>query len=66
MTPAISQSQNQWDQIDDFKWLKAERSPHFNILSEDQRVAEEVWKDKVAGGQDMKVEDILDAAGIRR
>lgn len=30
---------NQWDQIDDFKWLKAEQSPNWSILPEGERVA---------------------------
>ncbi|KAL1654359.1 hypothetical protein SLS61_002959 [Didymella pomorum] len=29
--------QNQWDQIDDFKWLKAEQSPNWSILPEGER-----------------------------
>ncbi|KAJ4313999.1 hypothetical protein N0V94_006683 [Neodidymelliopsis sp. IMI 364377] len=28
---------NQWDQIDDFKWLKAEQSPNWRILPEAER-----------------------------
>ena len=28
---------NQWDQIDDFKWLKAEQSPNWSILPEAER-----------------------------
>ena len=31
--------QNQWDQIDDFKWLKAEQSPNRCILPEGERAA---------------------------
>lgn len=34
--------QNQWDQIDDFKWLKAEQSPNWSILPEGERAAPEV------------------------
>jgi hypothetical protein len=62
----VSQSTNQWDQIDDFKWLKAEPSPHFSILPEEQRVTDEVWKDKVSGGQDMSLDDVLITVGVRR
>ncbi|KZM22582.1 uncharacterized protein EKO05_0009573 [Ascochyta rabiei] len=29
---------NQWDQIDDFKWLKAEQSPNWSILPEEERM----------------------------
>lgn len=43
-----AQVANQWDQIDDFKWLKAEPSPNFCLLPEAQRVGEDVWRDQVA------------------
>jgi hypothetical protein len=65
MTPAISQSLNQWDQIDDFKWLKAEPSPHFSILPEAQRVSQEAWADKVPGENGIGLVDFLQAVGIR-
>ncbi|KAG9192346.1 hypothetical protein G6011_11080 [Alternaria panax] len=63
-TPEIEQSANQWDQIDDFKWLKAEPSPHFNILPVAERVAEEVWREKVSGN-DGSLDDALRAVGVR-
>ena len=65
MTVETRQSVNQWDQIDDFKWLKAEPSPHFSILPEPQRVGDEVWRDKVQGGQDVSLSDILQAVNVR-
>ena len=52
MTPANRQSVNQWDQIDDFKWLKAEPSPHFSILPALERIGEDVWKVVMAGKED--------------
>ncbi|KAB2102676.1 hypothetical protein AG0111_0g9384 [Alternaria gaisen] len=51
-TPEIEQSANQWNQIDDFKWLKAEPSPHFNILPAAERVSEEVWSGKIPGNDE--------------
>ena len=30
---------NQWDQVDDFMWLRAEQSPNWGILPEGERVA---------------------------
>lgn len=33
----MRQMKNQWDQIDDFKWLKAEKSPNWSIISEEER-----------------------------
>ncbi|KAG9385994.1 tubulin-specific chaperone [Pyrenophora tritici-repentis] len=61
----MAQSDNQWDQIDDFKWLKAEPSPHFTILPKGERVADEVWRDKVHSGDDVGLHDILKAVGVR-
>lgn len=29
---------NQWDQVDDFGWLKVERSPNWSVLPEAERV----------------------------
>lgn len=60
------QTTNQWDQIDDFKWLKAEPSPHFSILPESDRVKDDVWRDKVPGGHDVSLNDILKAVHTRQ
>jgi hypothetical protein len=65
-TPVISQTANQWDQIDDFKWLKAEPSPHFSILPEDQRVPDEVWKEQVSGARGTSLDDVLTVVGVQR
>lgn len=29
---------NMWDQVDDFGWLKAEKSPNWGVLPEGERV----------------------------
>ncbi|KAH6859858.1 hypothetical protein AA0119_g4163 [Alternaria tenuissima] len=63
-TLEIEQSANQWNQIDDFKWLKAEPSPHFNILPAAERVSEEVWSRKIPGN-DESLDGTLQAVGIR-
>ncbi|KAF1843758.1 tubulin-specific chaperone c [Cucurbitaria berberidis CBS 394.84] len=65
MTPETLQSPNQWDQIDDFKWLKAEPSPHFTILPEAQRVQDTVWRDVVPGEHEVSLDDILKAVIVR-
>jgi hypothetical protein len=62
--PRSDHATNQWDQIDDFKWLKAEPSPNFCILAEAQTLGEEVWRDKVQGGEDGDLEDILRAVKL--
>ncbi|KAF1920606.1 tubulin binding cofactor C-domain-containing protein [Ampelomyces quisqualis] len=67
MPPALSslataQAVNHWDQIDDFKWLKAEASPNFSLLNESRRIREEVWKE-VLESEDL--EEVLRVVGIR-
>ncbi|KAH6873099.1 tubulin folding cofactor C [Alternaria rosae] len=64
-TPEIEQSQNQWDQIDDFKWLKAEPSPHFNLLPEAERISEDAWNEKLPGGENESPDDTLKAFDVR-
>ncbi|KAF2641236.1 hypothetical protein P280DRAFT_468890 [Massarina eburnea CBS 473.64] len=64
LTDEIEASQNQWNQIDDFKWLKAEPSPHYNLMTEGDRVKEEVWKDTVPGGHSVSLDDILRGVGV--
>lgn len=58
-TDAIAELPNQWDQIDDFKWLKAGPSPNFSILAEDKRVGEDVWR-KVSAAGEGDLDDLLD------
>ena len=55
---------NQWDQVDDFKWLKAEHSPNWSILPSEERLEEEVWTTVVPGGPGVGLEDILKKVGI--
>ncbi|KAH8791530.1 tubulin-specific chaperone-like protein c [Hyaloscypha finlandica] len=56
--------QNQWDQVDDFKWLKSEHSPNWNLLPEEKRLQEEIWTTVVPGGPGVGTEDILRKIGI--
>jgi hypothetical protein len=55
---------NQWDQVDDFKWLKVEHSPNWAILPEDQRLGNDIWTTAVPGGPGMGLVDILKQVGI--
>lgn len=34
-------TRNMWDQVDDFMWLKAEKSPNWRVMSEEDRATEE-------------------------
>ena len=62
-TPASFQP-SQWDQVDDFKWLKAEHSPNWSILPPEERVVDEVWRDVVPGGPGWSLDDILKATNV--
>ncbi|KAL0939681.1 Tubulin-specific chaperone C [Colletotrichum truncatum] len=55
---------NQWDQVDDFKWLKSEPSPNWSVLPEEQRLSEEIWTRTVPGERGKDLHDILKAVGI--
>ncbi|KAI0016601.1 TBCC-domain-containing protein [Xylariomycetidae sp. FL0641] len=55
---------NQWDQVDDFKWLKSEPSPNWSTLPEDQRVTEDTWKNIVCGNPSFSTDDILRKVGV--
>lgn len=57
---------NHWDQVDDFKWLKAEHSPNWSILPEEERLKEDIWTSVVPGGPGVGLEDIFKQIGIRR
>ncbi|KAL2045625.1 hypothetical protein N7G274_002053 [Stereocaulon virgatum] len=60
-------SPNLWNQVDDFKWLRAEHSPNWSILGVDdtRAITDQAWKEIVAGkGQDLELDDLLRAAKI--
>ncbi|EFQ27522.1 tubulin binding cofactor C [Colletotrichum graminicola] len=57
---------NQWDQVDDFKWLKSEPSPNWSILPEEQRLADEIWTKVVPGERGKDLHDILEAVGVSK
>lgn len=65
VTHHISESPNLWDQIDDFKWLKAEPSPHFSIIPEDKRIPDHVWINIVPEERGVSLQDILTAVNIQ-
>ncbi|TGJ83865.1 hypothetical protein E0Z10_g4904 [Xylaria hypoxylon] len=50
---------NQWDKVDDFKWLKDTASPNWSILAEESRVLDDVWENTVCGKASMSTNDIL-------
>ena len=50
--------------MDDFKWLKAEHSPNWSVLPEEQRIADDVWTNDVPGAPRISADDILKKLGI--
>jgi hypothetical protein len=59
--------ENQWDQVDDFNWLKAEASPNWERLSSGEGgsvIPADFWTETVRGGPLLSTEDILRKAGI--
>lgn len=52
-------TKNQWDQVDDFKWLKADHSPNWAVLPEEDRLPEDVWIRTVKGRPGLLPKDIL-------
>lgn len=57
---------NQWQNVDDFKWLRAEQSPNWSILPQEARMSEKVWREVVPGSPTVGLEEILTAVGISR
>jgi hypothetical protein len=60
-----SSQTNQWDQVDDFNWLKQEPSPNWSVLPESGRVTQETWTNIVPGSEKYGLTDILNAVGVR-
>jgi len=42
MVSSDEEVKNQWDQVDDFKWLKMEPSPNWSILPVQERLGDEI------------------------
>ncbi|KAI1370812.1 TBCC-domain-containing protein [Hypoxylon crocopeplum] len=55
---------DQWNQVDDFKWLKSEPSPNWNILPEEKRIPADIWKNSVCGSPSLSTDDILRRVGV--
>lgn len=49
---------NHWDQVDDFKWIRAdESSPNWRILRHDEMIEDVVWKEVLGLAEGEKVSD---------
>lgn len=56
--------ENQWEKVDDFKWLRNEQSPNWSVVESDQRLKEGVWKGVVGQRSGAGVDEILKAVGV--
>ncbi|KAM5351825.1 hypothetical protein ACJ41O_004548 [Fusarium nematophilum] len=66
VTETEESAENQWDQVDDFKWLKAGHSPNWTTVSEDERLGDEIWRKVVPGQPGVSVEESLKKLGVPR
>ncbi|EPQ67277.1 Bgt-1621 [Blumeria graminis f. sp. tritici] len=42
-TSTLEEVTNQWDQVDDFKWLRSTPSPNWSVLPEEERLSDVSW-----------------------
>jgi hypothetical protein len=64
MSDSEERGKNLWDQVDDFKWLKADQSPNWTVLPEEERLKEDIWREAVPGRPGAGTEDILKEVGV--
>lgn len=70
LIPGQDSAANQWDQVDDFNWLKTEASPNWRTLTADDEgkdegwIAPQFWEKTVLGGPTLSTDDILRAANL--
>ncbi|KAL4948282.1 tubulin binding cofactor C-domain-containing protein [Aspergillus filifer] len=57
-------SEDRWNCVEDFKWIKPEPSPNWSLLGQEAGVPEEVWTEIVPGGLCWSSDQILRAVNI--
>ncbi|KAG7293761.1 hypothetical protein NEMBOFW57_003818 [Staphylotrichum longicolle] len=55
---------NLYDQVDDFKWIKATSSPNWSVLPDEEAIPDATWKKALAGGPGVIVDDTLRSLGV--
>ena len=63
-TRQSSSSDDRWDQVDDFQWLRSEHSPNWALLEAKDTVVDDTWRQVVPGGPDWTLNDILRATKV--
>ncbi|KAI9738363.1 MAG: hypothetical protein M1834_008866 [Cirrosporium novae-zelandiae] len=60
-------TRNLYDQVDDFKWLKAEHSPNWSLLEPQNAVIDSIWKgvDQTSSSE-ASIEKVLEVVGAVR
>ncbi|ODA75915.1 hypothetical protein RJ55_08556 [Drechmeria coniospora] len=66
MTESEGNTENQWDQVDDFKWLKAGHSPNWTVLPDEEVLDADVWTKIVPGQPGASVQETLAKVGLPR
>lgn len=66
MTDKERNSDNQWDKVDDFKWLKAGHSPNWSTFPDGSGLGEDVWTKVVPGRPGASVSETLAKVGVPR
>lgn len=64
MTDAENADGNQWNQVDDFKWLKASESPNWRAMPEEERLSQEIWTKVVPGRPGANAAETLAEVGM--
>lgn len=49
-TAQLAGTRNAWNEVKDFKWLRAQQSPHWSVLPEEERKGQDVAVEK--GGRE--------------
>ena len=61
---AGSLRQNCWDQVQDFNWHRAEKSPNWSVLPDQDSVSKEIWSKIVSSGESTLLKEILEVTGV--
>jgi hypothetical protein len=64
LTDKERQETNLYDQVDDFKWLKATPSPNWSLVPEEEIIRDETWSETLSGTANLGVERILKVFGV--
>ena len=55
---------NMWNEVQDFNWLKAEVSPHWRNMPDEQRIVPSILKSLEAAKPNVNVHATMKASGV--